>query len=53
METNSSEPKAIETQEVASSSAVREKYVRPTLTRRDVFSRSTLFSGNQNIVGGG
>lgn len=53
MNTSPTEPKATETQKAASSPALKEKYVRPTLTRRDVFSRSTLFSGDQNIVGGG
>lgn len=28
----------------------RERYVRPTLVRRDVFSRSTLFSGTAGLI---
>ncbi|MBU6160309.1 MAG: hypothetical protein KGO50_04250 [Myxococcales bacterium] len=28
----------------------RERYVRPTVVRRDVFSRSTLFSGTAGLI---
>jgi hypothetical protein len=33
--------------------ASREVYVKPTLSRKDVFRTVTLFSGTQNIVGNG